>query len=248
MARTDRPAERTETGRPQPVSISVFFPCYNEQDNIRRVTEGAVTVLEGLQADYEIILVNDGSRDRTGALADELAAGQPRIRVVHHPANRGYGAALQSGFRAATRDLVFFSDGDGQFDLSELPPFLDWVPRYDVVCGYRRNRQDPWVRRMNGWCWTRLVCLLFGLRIRDIDCAFKLFRRQVLDGMVLLSTGALISTEVLARAQRAGWSIVERPVTHYPRQAGRQTGAHVRVVLRAFRELWQLRRRILKGE
>jgi len=230
------------------VSISVFFPCYNEQDNIRRVAEGAVKVLEGLQADYEIILVDDGSQDRTGAIVDELAAGHPRIRAVHHPVNRGYGAALQSGFRASTRDLVFFADGDGQFDLNELPAFLDWISRCDVVCGYRRNRQDPWVRRMNGWCWTRLVCMLFGLRVRDVDCAFKLFRRQVLDGMVLLSSGALISTEVLARARRAGFSILERPVTHYPRKAGRQTGANWRVVLRAFVELWRLRGRILKGE
>jgi len=248
MTKPDRTAERTGTDRSQPVSISVFFPCYNEQDNVRRVTEGAVKVLEGLKADYEIILVDDGSRDHTGAIADDLAACNPRIKVVHHPVNRGYGAALQSGFRTAVKDLVFFSDGDGQFDLNELLPFLELIRQYDVVCGYRRNRQDPLMRRVNGWCWTQLVCLLFGLRVRDIDCAFKLFQRRVLEGMKLLSTGALISTEVLARAQRGGWSIVERPVTHYPRLAGRQTGANWRVVLRAFRELWQLRRRILSGE
>jgi len=227
------------------MSISVFFPCYNEQDNIRRVTEGALKVLEALKVDYEVILVNDGSHDQTGAVADALAAGNPRIRAVHHPTNLGYGAALQSGFRAATKDLVFFTDGDGQFDLGELPPFLALVGQYDIVCGYRVDRRDPLVRRINGWCWTRLVCLLFGLKVRDIDCAFKLFRRQVIEGMELLSTGALISTEVLARASRKGCKIGERPVTHYPRLAGRQTGANWRVVFRAFKELLQLRRRIL---
>jgi len=245
VTRTDQPQGRTDATLSGALSISVFFPCYNEQDNIRRVTEGALKVLEGLKVDYEVILINDGSRDRTGLIADELAAGYPRVKVVHHPINLGYGAALQSGFRAATKDLVFFADGDGQFDLNELPPFLDLARQYDVVCGYRRNRQDPLVRRINGWCWTRLVCLLFGLKVRDIDCAFKLFRRQVLEGMDLLSTGALISTEVLARVARKGGRIVERPVTHYPRLAGHQTGANWRVVLRAFKELWQLRRRIL---
>lgn len=245
MARVHQSQSPVEVAGTGPVSISVFFPCYNEQENIRRVAEGAVKVLEGLGADYEVILVNDGSRDRTGAVAEELAAANPRIKVVQHPANLGYGAALQSGFRAATKDLVFFTDGDGQFDLGDLPPFLDLIGHYDVVCGYRVHRQDPLVRRFNGWCWTRLVCLLFGLKVRDIDCAFKLFRRQVLEGMELLSTGALISTEVLARASRKGCRIVERPVQHYPRLAGRQTGANWRVVLRAFRELLRLRRRIL---
>jgi len=247
VASTDRLNDRIDSTRPGPVSISVFFPCYNEQANVRRVTEGALKVLDGLKADYEVILVDDGSRDRTGTIADELAAGNPRIKVIHHPTNLGYGAALQSGFRAATKDLVFFTDGDGQFDLGELPSFLYLIRQYDVVCGYRRNRQDPLVRRINGWCWTQLVCLLFVLKVRDIDCAFKLFRRQVLEGMELLSTGALISTEVLARIARKGGRIVERPVTHFPRLEGHQTGANWRVVLRAFRELWQLRRRILSS-
>ena len=241
----DRPTERMDSTRSGPWSISVFFPCYNEQDNIRRVTKGALKVLDALPTDYEIIIVDDGSRDRTGAIADELATGNPRIKAVHHPTNLGYGAALQSGFRASTKDLVFFTDGDGQFDLADLPPFLDLIRQCDIACGFRRNRRDPFWRKINGWCWTKLVCLLFGLKVRDIDCAFKLFRRQVLQGMELLSTGALISTEVLARAARQGCRIAEQGVSHYPRIAGRQTGASWRVVFRAFEEMFRLRRRIL---
>ena len=161
------------------VSISVFFPCYNEQDNVARVVDNARKVLESLRADYEIIIVNDGSADATGRIADELAAQHERVRVVHHPQNRGYGAALQSGFRAATKELVFYTDGDGQFDLAELPPLLELIPPHDIVSCYRLNRQDPLLRKINGWCWTQLVCLVFGLRLRDIDCAFKLYRRAI---------------------------------------------------------------------
>jgi glycosyltransferase involved in cell wall biosynthesis len=229
------------------VSISVFFPCYNEQGNVARVVQKALKVLDGLGADYEVIIVNDGSADETGRIADELAAQHGRIRVIHHPHNRGYGAALQSGFRAATKELVFYTDGDDQFDVAEMPPLLELIRDYDIVSCYRLNRQDPLVRRINGWCWTQLVNLLFGLRLRDIDSAFKLYRREIFDDMPLCSTGALIDTEVLARATRQGCKIVQRGVHHYPRTAGAQTGASLRVILRAFRELFQLRRQILRG-
>ena len=228
-----------------PVSITVFFPCYNEQDNVTKVTQQALDILEGLHADYEIVIVDDGSADNTGRVADQLAARHPRVRVVHHPHNRGYGAALQSGFQAATKDLVFFTDGDGQFDLAELPPWLPLMREYDIVCGYRMNRQDNFVRKMNGWLWTKMTGLAFSLSVRDVDCAFKLFRRSVFEGMKMESTGALISTEILARATRRGCRIVQRGVHHYPRTAGKQTGCNPRVILRAFRELWRLRRRIL---
>jgi glycosyltransferase involved in cell wall biosynthesis len=243
-------AERREPEGPrahpaQPISITVFFPCYNEQGNVRRVTQQAVDVLDKLGVDYEVIIVDDGSADETGRIADELAAGNSRVRVVHHPHNLGYGAALQSGFRAATKTLVFHTDGDGQFDLAELPPLLALIGEYDIVCGYRMNRQDNALRRFNGWAWTRLVRLLFSLNVRDVDCAFKLYRRDIFDHIRMESSGALISTEILARAARKGYRIVERGVHHYPRTAGRQTGASPRVILRAFRELLKLRRRIL---
>lgn len=243
MARshTSAPAAKSESG----ISISVFFPCYNEQANIARVVEQAVGVLEGMGADYEIIIVNDGSADDTGRIADELAAGNERIRAVHHDRNRGYGAALQSGFRAACKALVFYTDGDGQFDLGELPPLVPLMADHDIVSCYRINRQDNLMRKINGWLWTKVTGLVFSLNIRDVDCAFKLYRRRIFDEITMESTGALIDTEILARAVRKGYTITQKGVHHYPRTAGRQSGASLRVVLRAFKELWQLRRRIV---
>jgi glycosyltransferase involved in cell wall biosynthesis len=230
------------------VSISVFFPCYNEQDNIGRVVKRAIEVLEGLAKDYEVIIVNDGSKDGTGAVADALAGMNSRVRVVHHPHNQGYGAALQSGIQAASKGLVFFTDGDGQFDIGEIKLLLPMIEQNDIVCGYRLNRKDPFVRKLNGWLWTKLVNLLFGMHIRDIDCAFKLFRREVFDGMRMSSGGALISAEILARATRRGCRIAQVGVHHYPRTAGSQTGAKLRVILRAFKELFELYNRIRRGQ
>ncbi len=245
MAQVDKPASPGGPSRPI-VSISVFFPCYNEQANVARVAEQAVRVLEGLGADYEVIIVDDGSADETGRLADEIAAGHDRIRVVHHERNLGYGAALQSGFRAARKELVFYTDGDGQFDIGEMPALLPLMNEYDIVSCYRMNRQDNVVRKINGWLWTKVTGLVFSLKVRDVDCAFKLYRRCIFDRIKMESTGALIDTEILARAVRKGYTITQRGVHHYPRTAGRQTGASLRVVLRAFKELWQLRRRIVR--
>lgn len=227
-------------------SISVFFPCYNEQDNVRRVSEQAIRVLEGLGADYEIIIVDDGSVDATGRIADEIAVGNDRVRVVRHERNLGYGAALQSGFRAARKELVFYTDGDGQFDIGEMPALLPLMADYDIVSCYRIDRRDNLVRKINGWLWTKVTGLVFSLKVRDVDCAFKLYRRSLFDRITMESTGALIDTEILARAVRKGYTITQKGVHHYPRTAGRPTGASLRVVLRAFRELWRLRGRIVR--
>ena len=229
------------------VSISVFFPCYNEQENVGRTVEKALEVLERLNADFEVIIVDDGSSDGTGQIADEIAGRDGRVKVVHHEGNLGYGAALQSGFKAATKEFVFYTDGDGQFDINEMPSLLALMERYDIVSCYRLNRRDSLIRKINGWCWTRLVCLTFGLKIRDIDCAFKLYKREIFDKIELLSTGALINAEILARAVRKGYRITQKGVHHYPRTTGKQTGANLRVILRAFKELFKLQRQIRSG-
>lgn len=226
------------------VSISVFFPCYNEQDNIVRTVEQTLAALKKFNADFEVIIVNDGSCDSTGQIADELARQDSRVKVVHHPTNLGYGSALQSGFKAATKEHIFYTDGDCQFDINEMPPLLPLVKQYDIVSCYRMNRQDSLMRKINGWCWTKLVCLLFGMRIHDIDCAFKLYKRQIFDNIELSSTGAMIDTEILARASRKGYTITQRGVHHYPRTAGSQSGSNLKVVLRAFKELYKLRSQI----
>lgn len=228
-------------------SLSVFFPCYNEQANIERVTMQALDVLKNATDDYELILVDDGSQDGTAQKADKLAAENKFVKVVHHPTNLGYGAALQSGFKAATKELVFYTDGDGQFDIGEMPPLLELMDQYDIVSCYRINRQDNLIRKINAWCWTTLVNLLFLMRIRDIDCAFKLYKRKIFDDIEMSSTGALIDTEILARAIRKGYRVTQRGVHHYPRTAGAQTGANIKVVLRAFIELFRLYGKIRKS-
>jgi len=225
-------------------SISVFFPCYNEEDNVVRAVEQALAALKKLNADFEIIIVDDGSCDSTGQIADELASQDSRVRVLHHPTNLGYGSALQSGFKAATKEHIFYTDGDGQFDINEMPPLLPLVKQYDIVSCYRMNRQDSLMRKINGWCWTKLVCLMFGMKMHDIDCAFKLYKRQIFDNIKLSSTGAMIDTEILARASRKGYTITQRGVNHYPRTAGSQTGSNFKVILRAFKELFKLRSQI----
>jgi glycosyltransferase involved in cell wall biosynthesis len=230
------------------VSISVFFPCYNEEANVATTVNKALTVLDAIGADYEIIVVNDGSADRTGQITNQLAAANPRIKAVHHPKNRGYGGAVQSGIRTSTKEFIFYTDGDGQFDMGEMPALLPLMNEYDIVACWRIDRQDPWIRKLNAWCWTRLVNFVFGMRIRDVDCAFKLCRRQIFDTMPLRSTGALISAEILARAVRKGCQITQKGVHHYPRTAGVQTGAKLSVIIRAFKELFKLRRQICEDD
>jgi glycosyltransferase involved in cell wall biosynthesis len=241
----DRPPASSET--PAINSISVFLPCYNEQDNVARTTQNALDALEGLNIDFEIIIVDDGSRDATAEIADKIAAKNSRVKVVHHHTNLGYGAALRSGFKAATKELVFYTDGDGQFDISELPPLLPLMAKFDIVSCYRLNRKDSLIRRLNGWAWTKLVCLLFGMKIRDIDCAFKLHKTKIFDNIELSSSGALIDAEILARAIRKGYTITQKGVHHYPRVAGAQTGANLKVILRAFKELFRLYRDIRRA-
>jgi glycosyltransferase involved in cell wall biosynthesis len=225
-------------------SISVFFPCYNEQENIERVAKSAAELLESLHLDYEVILVDDGSKDNTGKIADKLAAENSRIKVVHHSPNKGYGAALQSGFKAATKEYVFYTDGDGQFDIKELPNLFKYVPEYDIVTGFRIKRQDNFMRKLNAFCWTTMVNILFGMKIKDMDCAFKLYKRKIFDEITLKSTGALINTEIFARFNNKGYKVYQLGVHHYPRTAGTQTGANIKVILRAFKELFALYKQI----
>ena len=208
------------------------------------MTKKALSTAGTLCDDFEVILVDDGSTDGTAELIDKLANEYPSVRGIHHTQNQGYGAALGSGFRAATKDFVFYTDGDGQFDLGELPALLPLIRDNDIVSGYRLNRQDNLIRKLNAFCWNWLVCFLFGLKIKDIDCAFKLYKRELFDHIEMHSTGALIDTEILARATRKGYTIAQIGVGHYPRTAGESSGADFKVILRAFRELFKLRKQI----
>jgi glycosyltransferase involved in cell wall biosynthesis len=225
--------------QPEQNSITVFFPFHNEEENIHRVYESATGVLKKTGLDYEIILVNDGSTDKTGPMADALAAADPHVRVVHHPVKSGYGAALQSGFRAATKTLVFYTDGDCQFDLNDLPPLLPLMQQYDIVSCYRLNRQENLRRKLNAWCWTGLMNVLFGLKIKDMNGAFKLYKRKIFDVIKMESKGSLLNSEILARASHQGFTITQVGVRHYPRTAGK-AGPKTKVIFRAFKELFKL--------
>ncbi len=235
-----------EKNSQSPLSISVFFPCYNEEANVENTTQAALSTFRRVSDDFEIIIVNDGSKDRTGEIADRLASEHPEVRAVHNNPNLGYGGALQRGFREATKTWVFYTDGDGQFDFEEIDKLFPLLDQYDVVSAYRLNRQDPFIRKVNAFCWTTLVNAVFGLWLRDIDCAFKLFPRKLFDEIDMKSTGALIDAEVLTRAKRIGYRIGQVGVHHYPRSAGEQTGADLRVIARAFKELFKLRREIVR--
>jgi glycosyltransferase involved in cell wall biosynthesis len=223
------------------VSISAVMPAYNEEANIEPQVLDVMEALRPLAADFEVIVVDDGSRDRTGAIVSRLAEANPQVRLVQHPANQGYGAALYSGFTSATKELVFLTDSDRQFDLDDLRRLLPLLGQADIVAGYRAPRRDPFMRVLNGIGWSALVTLFFGYTARDIDCAFKLFRREILKHIRLEARGATFSAEFLIRAKRAGYRIVELAVSHRPRRAGSQTGARPDVIVRAFRELFRLR-------
>lgn len=226
-------------------SISVVLPAWNEEHNIATAIQQAVTALEGIGADYEIIVVDDGSRDGTARVVGELQAGNPQLRLVRHEVNRGYGQALRSGYAAAQKDLVLIHHADSQFDLTEIKRFLPLLAQADIICGYRAQRADPFMRKVNALGWNTVVRLLFGYLARDIDCGFKLFRREVLEHVHLTATrGAMIDTELLASARARGYRIAELPVTHLPRLGGQPTGAHLDVIITSFRELFAFRRRL----
>lgn len=219
-------------------SLSVVLPAFNESANIQAAVSSALTTLDARRLVGEVIVVDDGSNDETHAMAS--AVRDPRVRVLRHGRNAGYGAALRTGIGHARMQHIFFTDADLQFDLSELGRLEAWASGYDIVVGYRSPRADPLNRRLNAWAWNQLVDGLFDLGVRDIDCAFKVFHRSVFERIEIQSVGAFINTELLVRARALGLRIREVPVSHYPRRAGEATGANPRVVARACLELGRM--------
>jgi len=200
--------------------------------------------LEPLVDDYEVIVVNDGSKDRTQQVVEELATRNAHVRCVTHPQNKGYGEALRTGFNSSTKELIFFTDGDKQFDVREVSRFIPAIEDADMVIGFRRPRKDPPVRILYAVGWKLLVTTLFGYAARDVDCAFKLFRRQVWEAVNVNSGGATFSAEFMVKARRKGFRVKEIRVTHYPRTAGSPTGGNPKVIFRAFRDILWLRRHL----
>lgn len=228
-------------------SVSVVLPAFNESRNLRQVVDDAVAVLTRDFAEaWEIIVVDDGSTDDTPKVWGEIihAHGEKHLRLIRHEQNRGYGAALRSGFAAAGCETVFFVDADDQFKLNDLAKFSRGLAGYDLVIGWRDARRDSFRRRLSARLGNWLARVLLQVRVRDINCAFKLFRREPLQAMSLHSEGSLINAELLALASRAGWKVLELPVPHYPRRFGTSTGGNFAVMLRLIPEFFALRRRL----
>lgn len=233
------------------LSVSVVFPAYNEAENLASVVGNAQAFLANVVADHRIVIVNDGSSDTTADEAMLLSRADPtQILVVSHDVNRGYGAAVRSGLGAAVRtgcDWVVLMDADGQFDIRELELLLDVAGDrgIDLVAGHRIQRADSHLRKLNAWLWSGTSRLLLGIRVHDVDCAFKLIHRRVLETISLDGEAAVVSPELLAKTARAGFTIAEVPVSHYPRQAGEQSGANLKVIARSLVGLLRLRLQLI---
>lgn len=226
-------------------SLSLILPAYNEEENIRMVVEQALNVLPEYTNEFEIIPVNDGSSDNTGAILEQLAKEYDPVHPVSYKANKGYGGAVTSGILASTKKFVMFMDADRQFDINDISNLAPFVGKYDVVAGFRMERSDPLHRRINAELFNIAVRVLFGVHLRDLDCAFKIFRGDQVRHLDLMSTGALINCEMQAKLRRQGATLVQVGVNHYPRLAGTPTGGSLRVIFKAMRDIlvlwWKMR-------
>lgn len=225
------------------ISLSVFFPAYYDEKNIDKVVHKAIEVLESLHLkDYEVIIIEDGSPDKTGEVADKLAAENPKVRVIHHPKNLGYGATLRDGFINAKMDYVFYTDGDNQFDLDEMKKFVALIPFSDIVVGYRKHKQYSLYRKFTSLCYNYLLRLIFDIHYWDIDCAFKLFKADLFKKIKINSVDAFIDAEIMLKAKLLGYTVTEIGVNHLPRLDGISTGARPSVIFRTIKEVFQYRK------
>jgi glycosyltransferase involved in cell wall biosynthesis len=228
-------------------SLSFFFPALNEEDHVEALVRDALAILPRFADDIEVTVVDDGSTDRTGQIADDLARADPRVRAVHHGTRRGYGGAVRSGLASATKDFIFFTDGDRQFEIADIGRLIAAIDGVDAVMGYRLKRRDPARARFVAFVYNIVIRVMFLGGFRDVDCAFKLFRREVFARVPLdrvRSNGAFFSAELLIRLRRAGVRTREVGIPHYPRLAGRAKGQQPKVILRAIRDLLRLRLRL----
>jgi len=224
--------------------LSVFFPTYNEEKNITKVVGDAKKVLENIAGKWEIIIVEDGSKDRTPLIADKIAKTDKRVKVIHHKPNRGYGGALKTGFSKAKYEWVAFSDSDGQFDFSEIKKFIKKQKEKDadLVLGIRKERADPFIRKVFTFVWSKVLPrILLGLKVTDYSCGFKMVRKKVYeDVQPLVGEEKVTQIEMLTKAQRVGFKFAEVKVNHYPRKFGKQTGADIKVITKSIRDLLKL--------
>jgi len=228
--------------------LSVILPAFNEGKNIAETIKEISSFLLERHIDYEIVAVNDGSRDKTEDVLKECLGKYKGLTIVTHPKNLGYGAALRSGFEKARGDLIFFTDSDRQFDIQDIVPFFEKIKEYDFVVGYRKNRQDPWHRILYAKIFRYIAWFFFGINVKDVDCAFKLFKKEIIKDANLTSEGALINLEIFAHAKKGGFKFVQVPVGHFPRKEGAQTGGNAKVLKKALLNLFPLWLRVYKND
>lgn len=230
-------------------SLSVFMPAFNEEANIVRTIDDAIKHVTEFTSDYEIIVVNDGSKDRTAEVVKAFAKNNPRVRLISHKTNKGYGAAVKTGLKSCTKDWIFFTDSDGQFKFDEMHKLVLNIEKADLIIGYRRKRMDPFhrifVAQVLLKTWNRI---LFGLTVKDVDCAYKLFPRKVVESVNLITESAITVTEFIVKAQKAGYKVYQIPVRHYPRKHGTQTGGNLKVIWKAARESFELFKQLRFGQ
>jgi len=224
----------------------VVLPAYNEEGNIIEIINKILKILPSVTYDFEIIAVDDGSTDETANILEKLEASDARLKVIRHPRNLGYGASLRSGFKKVEKELIFYMDADQQFDISDITRLAAYIDDYDIVVGLRQKRRDPIYRSFFSYCFNSIVKFLFGIKFQDINCGFKLFKREALQKMTLFSTGSLISAETLTKARIHQLRIKQVAVNHYPRIYGRQTGSSLKVILTILWEMGKLKMQLAK--
>jgi len=221
-------------------SVSVILPAFNEEANIERAARACLKACEKHFDEIELIVVDDGSRDETAQIVRKLAEVEPRVKLLRHSRNRGYGATLRTGIRESKNDWIFFTDSDGQFDPEDISIMAPMLKDHDMVVGYRMDRRDNAYRRLMGWTFSRLTNAFFGTGVRDVDCAFKFMRADLVRSLELTSEKHLLNAEILYHARRMGWRVGEVGVRHFPRRAGAQTGGDLRVIAKSVFEYWRL--------